>query len=308
MGLSRNQIDQWPVSESGLAGRVVHCLQAAGVTTIGLLRARTAAEQRQIRRFGRAAARNVQWFCDWAERLESGKHLPIDLRMWLGEFLAPTELFTVEQRYGLTDPLFRPQSKRRTLREIAEAGGGHSREQVRQVLRRAGRILSTRLARAGACPVLDACRGQIDASGEVVTSAELAGWRGATWLAGYQPWGALLLLSETTQEITRHHDYFSTLPTTRLEQIEQRLFQAVEQTGEPVTVEKVAGNVTPRLASVILDRHPLVDATLDGRFFLFPDGARVLLNGLTGEGAELAARYNALMAPHSRREASELHR
>ena len=38
----------------------------------------------------------------------------------------------LEQRYGLTDPLFRPQMKRRTLAQIAsEMRGRLTRERVR---------------------------------------------------------------------------------------------------------------------------------------------------------------------------------
>jgi hypothetical protein len=35
-----------------------------------------------------------------------------------------------------------------------------------------------------------------------VMSMHLHSWRGATWLGGYQPWGALLLLAETSNELT----------------------------------------------------------------------------------------------------------
>ena len=70
--------------------------------------------------------------------------------------------------------------------------------------------------------------------------------------------------------------------------------------------EKIAADIAPRLAGVVLDRHPQVDTTRDGRFFLFPSGARELLRDLTGEGDELAAQYNALVAAHSRRGPVEL--
>ena len=43
--------------------------------------------------------------------------------MLLEEFLNRQEVFVVEQRFGLTDPLFRPQMRRRTLQEIADMRG-----------------------------------------------------------------------------------------------------------------------------------------------------------------------------------------
>jgi len=306
--LRQDPIHQWPVSEAGLTRRVVRCLQNAGLTTIGQVRALDASQRRRIPRFGPAAARHIRWFFDWTERLETDRLLPADLRAWLDAFLTPVERVVVEQRYGLDDMLFRPQTKRRTFREIATTTGGGSPARIRQLFQRAIHKLQSRLARAAARLPLTACQQQIVAAGSVVTSAELAGWRGAPWLADYQPWGALLLWSETTGEITRRHDYFSTLPAAELERIEQRLFEAVARAKEPVSVENIAGEIAPRLARVLLDRHPQVDATRDGRFFLFPDGARPLLNDLCGEGDELAARYNALVVPHSRREPSELAR
>ena len=58
----------------------------------------------------------------------------LSLRAFLREFLSRQELQVLEQRYGLVDPLFRPQMKRRTLAEIAgEMRSGLTRERVRQV-------------------------------------------------------------------------------------------------------------------------------------------------------------------------------
>jgi len=301
MGLSREQIDQWPVTEAGLARRVVRALQAAGITTVGELRVRAGSH---IPRCGKSAARNIAWFFERADRNISGTSRPADLRAWLAEFLKPAEQFVVEQRYGLDDPLFRPQMKRRTLREIAEARGGQTRERVRQVLRRALDKLRSRLAQATAEPLLAACRERIAAG--VVTSAELGAWRGAAWLGGCQPWGALLLLAETGDELTSRYDYFSTLPAAALEQLERRLLGVLEKAKGPLSPKEIAGDVTARVVSVVLDRHPSVDATRDGRFFLFPRGATPLLAGLPPE--EATRCYNEQVVAHSRREASELAR
>lgn len=296
MGLSRKQVDRWPVMEAGLARRVARALQAAGIPTIGELRDRAGA---RIPRCGASAARNIAWFF---EQADSAASHPANLRTWLGGCLKPAEQFVIEQRYGLDDPLFRPQMKRRTLAEIAEARGGQTRERARQVLRRAQEKLRSRLARALAETLLVAVRQSLGKSGGVVTSAELGAWRDAAWLGGCQPWGALLLLAETGDEVTRRHDYFSMLPASALEKLETRLLVVLEKADVPVAVPE-------RLASVVLDRHPNVDATRDGRFFLFPGGAKLLLAGLASLPAEEAARrYNEQVVVHSRREASELAR
>ncbi len=288
--------DDWLVAESGLNTRVTRRLLRDGITTIGQLR-----KPPEKFRLGSGGQQHVQWFFDWKGRLERGESLPSSLPAWLAEFLTAAELFVVEQRYGLTDPLFRPQMRRRTLREIGETRS-LTRERARQILKRALTKLRSRLAQATLVPVARECAARIAAAEEVVTSAELTAWRGAAWLGGHQPWGALLLLSEVTETIHRRHDYFSTLPEKKLESLEIRLLEALEKTTAPVQAETLAGNVAVRLASVILDRHPLVDATRDGRFFLFPAGAGPLLAGLAGD----LQRYNELVAPHSRREAWEL--
>jgi hypothetical protein len=220
----------------------------------------------------------------------------------LGEFLSGAEQFVVEQRYGLDDPLFRPTMKRRTLAEIAADRGWQTRERARQVLCRALKKLRSRLARARAWRLIAVCRQRMEKSGGVVTSLELGAWRGATWLGGCQPWGALLLLAETGGELTRRHDYFSTLPASALEKLEARLLAVLEKADAPI-------QITDRLASVVLDRHPQVDATRDGRFFLFPRGAAPLLAALKSLSPEEAERrYNEQVAVHSRRRASELRR
>ena len=294
--------DDWLVAESGLNTRVTRRLLRNGITTIGELR-----KSSKKFRLGSGGQRHVQWFLDWTGRLESGKSLPSSLPSWLAEFLTTAEVFVVEQRYGLTDPLFRPQMKRRTLREIGETRS-LTRERARQILKRTLTKLRSRLAQATLSPVAHECSARIAAAEGVVTSTELTAWRGAAWLSGHQPWGTLLLLSEVTEIIHRRYDYFSTLPEKKLEEMEQRLVQAVERAGAPVEATKIAGDIPARVASIVLDRHPGVDATRDGSFFLFPSGAKPLLDSLTGNEVERVAQYNELVAPHSRREARELER
>ncbi len=301
MGLSREQIDQWPVTEAGFTRRVVLALHAAGIANVGQLRARLGT---RIPRCGKSAARNIAWFFERADLNISGTSQPADLRAWLDEFLTTSEVFVVAQRYGLDDPLFRLQMKRQTLREIAEARGSQTRERVRQVLQRALGKLSSRLAQATAEPLLAAYRQRFEAG--VVTSAELGSWRGAAWLGGCQPWGALLLLSEVSDVLVHRHDYFSTLSAALLEPLERRLFGVLEKATKPLSPKEIDGDVPARVVSVVLDRHPCVDATRDGRFFLFPRGAAPLLAGLATE--EVVSGYNKQVAAHSRREPAELAR
>ncbi|MEI6085001.1 MAG: sigma factor-like helix-turn-helix DNA-binding protein [Verrucomicrobiota bacterium] len=143
--MNRAQIDAWPVPTSGLAARPVTCLTRAGIATIGELRHFTDARLLDIPAFGGRSLQNIRWFFDWTNRLETGAELLPDLPAWLREFLTPRQLNVIEQRFGLTDPLFRPWLKPTTLREI---GAGISRERVRQIEEEGLARLRTELARA----------------------------------------------------------------------------------------------------------------------------------------------------------------
>src|SRR5206468_5818905 len=103
------------------------------------------------------------------------------------EFLNRQELHVIEQRYGLNDPLFRPQMKRRTLAEIAgEMRGGLTRERARQVEESAVGALRARLPSAVADAQQVFWANRIQDCGCVVASAELSAWRDEPQLGGYQ--------------------------------------------------------------------------------------------------------------------------
>ena len=91
--------------------------------------------------FGATSLNNVHWFFGWTRRLETGNGQVANFRALLREFLNTQEVFVIEQRYGLTDPLFRPQMKRRTLQEIARMRIHVTRERVRQLEHQALRKL-----------------------------------------------------------------------------------------------------------------------------------------------------------------------
>jgi len=147
--MNRAQIDAWSVATSGLASRPVTCLTRSGIATIGDLRQCTDARLLDLPAFGGESLQNVRWFFGWTNRLETGGELLPDLPAWLREFLTPRQLNVIEQRFGLTDPLFRPWLKRATLREIGgERTGGISRERVRQIEEEGIARLRTELARA----------------------------------------------------------------------------------------------------------------------------------------------------------------
>src|SRR5260221_9975709 len=150
---SRKEIDQWEVARSGLNARVMHCMDKAGVTTVGELRKWKEPQLMALRNFGVGSYKNVRWFFNWTKQLEAGTASLSHFKAVLREFLSRQQIFVIEHRYGLIDPLFRPQMRRKTLQEIANMQGGLTRERVRQVEEATLNLMSSLLARALAEPI-----------------------------------------------------------------------------------------------------------------------------------------------------------
>jgi len=315
--ITREMIDNWTVARSGLSARVVHCLDEAGVKNIGQLRDWSDQQLLNLANFGATSLDNVRWFFNWTRRLEAGNGQVPNFRALLREFLNSQEVFVIEQRYGLTDPLFRPQMKRRTLQEIARMRIRVTRERVRQIEESAIATLRSHLARLVAETQEVYWANQIVAGGCVVTSAELGGWTDDPNLGGYQPWGSLLLVSETLERITFRFDYFSVLPGMVLNQVEKQILQLLHASKEPVAFEKILASVSdelsflngqrPRLVTVLLDHHPEISGTVDRRYFLPMVGAPLVIVDILRTRQEpvhfheLTRLYNERMQPHSRK-------
>ncbi|MGD1020075.1 MAG: DNA-directed RNA polymerase subunit alpha C-terminal domain-containing protein [Verrucomicrobiia bacterium] len=315
--ITRQMIDNWPLARSGLSARVVHCLEEAGVKNIGQLRGWSDHQLLNLTNFGATSLENVRWFFNWTRRLEAGNGQAANFRALLREFLNTQELFVIEQRFGLADPLFRPQMKRRTLQEIARMRIRVTRERVRQIEEAAVATLQSHLARAVAETQEVYWANRILSNGCVVTSAELGGWADDPNLGGYQPWGSLLLISETLERITFRYDYFSVLSGLVLNQVEKQILQLLHASKEPVPFEKILASVSdelsflngqrPRLVTVLLDHHPEISGTVDRRYFLPMVGAPLVIVDILRDRQEpvhfheLTRLYNERMQPHSRK-------
>ena len=315
--LTREEIDNWSVAKSGLSARVVHCLDQAGVKNIGQLRDWGDQQLLNLTNFGTTSLENVHWFFNWTRRLEAGNAQLPNARVWLREFLNTQEIFVIEQRYGLADPLFRPHMKRRTLQEIARMRIRVTRERVRQIEESAIAALRSNLARTVAESQEIYWANRILSGSCVVTAAELSEWADDLLLGGYQPWGVLLLMSETLERITFRYDYFSTLPGHILNQVEKQILQLLDAARVPIPFEKILATVSddlnflngqrPRLVTVLLDHHPEISGTVDRRYFLPLVGAPLVIADILRSRQEpvhfheLTRLYNERMQPHSRK-------
>ena len=170
-------IEAWPVVTAGLSFRTAMCLRRGGVRTVGELLRLPDEQLLAIPGLAAGLLRNVHWFCERTRRLTFP---PPDLRAWLDEFLTPLQRAVIEQRSGLTDPLFRPGMKPVPLRTVGwELHPRLRPERVCQIEGTALDRLRSRLARAWAKPL----RAPVAAAG-----------RRARVLAGYEPAGAKFLL------------------------------------------------------------------------------------------------------------------
>jgi hypothetical protein len=309
--LSRQQIDHWQVRTAGFNTRATHCLERAGFNTIGQLRDRRDQELLRIRNFGRGSLRNVRWFFNWVERLENGAGECPDLPAVLREFLGRAGRTVIEQRFGLTDPLFRPLMKRATLDSIGRDLGGLTRERIRQVESNALRVLRSRLCGALLQPLAQHWRTRLGEAGGAVSFAELGGWSPDPSLGGYNPWGSLLLLGALSGQIGAAYDFFACHPTARLREMDAQLARVLRQARRPVSLAETRAALAttsplePRLVALMLDRHPDVSETLTGEYFDHHAGAGPLLADILHQHSPLpltalAAHYNARVKPPSR--------
>ena len=317
--LSRQQIDQCPVKSAGFNARVVHCLERAKINSVGELRLWSDKRLLALRSFGVGSLRNVRWFFLWTERLEKGEFTVADLRQWLHEFLNDREIAMLERRYGLNDPLFRPTMKRTTLQEIANQLGGVTRERARQMEEAGLTKLRSHLGRAVAAPLEMHWVERMKEFGGAVSSKDLGDWQGDPVLGGYQPWGALLLLSDTLEGIHACYGCFCCLSYETVLALETAVLQVLREARTPVAFGAIRAQVavptrsvgveinSERLLRVLLDYHPEINGTLDGRYFLFPHGDGALIVEILRAAAEpvhyyeITRRYNELMQPPSRR-------
>lgn len=278
----------WRIVDAGLSPRVVHCLTEAGVETIGELEDWSDERLLRLRHFGVTSLKNVQWFRRWAKRAGATDFLLRDFRALLQEFLNKSEILVLEQRYGLTDPLFRPQMRRRTLQEIANQMGGMTRERIRQIEEQALRLLRSDLCQQLLQPFVRYLGMRLQSKGGVILSTELGEWASEPLLGGCQPWGVMLLLTEISDGIRLRHDYFTNLAPELTGRIDDCALDHLRQAGGLVPFNHLRDRIAAtlddvllpwdRVLAVVLNQHPDLSATNDGQYFLREIGAPILLN------------------------------
>lgn len=198
---------------------------------------------------------------------------------------------------------------------------GLTRERVRQQLAGIHTELKTRTAQACLAPLLDWYADYLRTLHGVAGPDDFKAVPFHSWLRGLNPSRLLFLLTELQSKITLRGTLFTLLEQDMLDDIEkiavrylhrypkpQRLSDVVAEFEEQGWFRKWQGS-QPQLVMKVIEHSPLIGATHDDYYFLFPEGAVYLLATLMSEFPRpvrhnvLIHRFNEEVKPVSRRDA-----
>ncbi|MBU0677069.1 MAG: hypothetical protein KJ626_03055 [Verrucomicrobia bacterium] len=315
---SRETIDNWSVSASGLPVRVINSLRSVDVKSIGELRRWKDSELIKLRSLGRISLGHIHRFFNTCNRISAGKFSVLNIRELLDIFLDSDELHVLTERYGLERADYRASRNYMTLQQIANQGN-RTRERVRQVEETAKSELIRELARLCFQPLIEWFRDFTVEQGEIISPADLAVLQHDEFFTGYNPCSVLLLMCDLhLDRIIYRHGVFSTRPADQLKLIENAAVKFLkERSGLSPLLEvadtiraflpKCAESKQNRATSVVLDTLPDVGATVDGRYFIFDQDFDALLQEvmsslpLPAHYTTATHRLNELLKSHCRK-------
>jgi len=286
--ISREVIDAWPISNSGLPVRIVNGVAPSNVRKVGDLRSWSDQDLLALRSLGRISLQHIKKFFKLCEQIEQGKQTFQNIQEVFAIFLDEAELNVVSARYGFDrkDPAVSRNYK--TLQQIGNTEN-KTRERIRQIQETAVQTLKSHLATTCLQPFNDCFLSYIENLGHVANCADLAPLQDDPALGGYSICSILLLLSDLApSKITFYRDFFSTLPIESLRLIEQKALDRLNQAQTTVGLEQILTEIpdvpgimtaeTKRKATAyVMDHCPAAAATLDHRYFLYTTGTQGFL-------------------------------
>ncbi len=315
----RTAIDEWPVKEAGLPPRIVNACSRHGVRQIGQLRRVPDEKLMRMRSFGNRSLNDVRSFFDLCRQLERGQVRFGSAPVLLRHFLSDNSLSMLMERYALhsKDCSLTPGM---TLDAIGRQFG-LTRERVRQQLAGIHAELRTRTAQVCLEPLVDWYADYLRTRHGVAGPDDFESVPFRPWLKSLNPCRLLFLLTELQTKIILRGTLFTMLKQDILNDIEkiavrylhrypkpQRLSDVVAEFEEQGWFKKWRGS-QPQLVMKVIEHSPLIGATRDDAYFLFPEGAIYLLATLISEFPRpvrhnvLINRFNEEVKPVSRREA-----
>ena len=309
-------VDSWSVARSGLPTRAANALAAAGILTIGELRAMRTETLRRVPGLGARTLGKTADFLKLCGRIADDNGFEACLDDVFDCFLDGRETQTLKRRYGLAKPTLVPLPKGETLQAIA-ADWRITRERVRQMEERALERLSSLCGQALLSGLCRLFADGIAAHGGAIepnTVAEIVD-RAAT--DNYPSAAVLRLLCDCTQGLVFHNGFFTTVPAEILTSVAETALaylgerpgpQAAADVYEAVeTVTDLPAATRDHITATALLHAPGIGTTRDGRYFL-PESAAADLAAEVMSGhahdfhyRDLQARFNALMHSGSRK-------
>jgi hypothetical protein len=297
---------------SGLPARILAVLRASGFMTLGdLCRPLPACEK--LDAGDRALlARTAAYACSVCE----GRSPPLNLLEWLGLFLTPRLVDTIQLHYGLRDPAAALSLHEARLRDTGFQLNV-SRERTRQLLHLAFDALQQALPLHAAESLYRAAENILQEAGGALAADTLARRTDPEW-GGASPVGAFLLLTQLVPgRLTLYREFFSEFSARLVERVEKALRDRLAAAHGLMSIAEIAAALPKSarppgvpsaepLLSTLLRHMPDTLATRDGRCgFAARDGAELLHEALAATGeAPLRAivdAFNERLQPECRR-------
>lgn len=234
--ISRDAIDNWPISSAGLPTRVVNGTRREGMTAVGELRGKPVEELVSVQSIGRISVRHIQHFFAITDKIERGELVFLSIQEVFDLFLDREEMGVLGRRYGLMRQDRKASRNFMTLQEIGNELD-LTRERIRQVEKTARQQLLSRLALHCLQPFYLYVTAFIRSRAYVVTGTDVHDLSGQSWLAGYNPSSILLLLHDLAPaQFTFLNGVFSLLPAEELDQVKDQARAYLEQERKPIGV------------------------------------------------------------------------
>lgn len=262
--IDRLEIDAWDIAKSGLSERVANCCNRQGVESVGDLRRIDEATLLSWRNFGVGSAREVEEFFSACRQLERGADKFDSIYGVLKYFLSESELFVLNNRYGLDRA--EPGASRNyyTLQHIANKRG-LTRERVRQVQDQALERLSSHIVVSFLDKFCGRIVRRIDRAGGILACESIYSWKDEIF-KHLNPCATTLLLSDLADSgFIYKYNNFTTMSESDIDNFYKSLIRKLASLPKPVPLSQISGEIgLVEISSMLKDVNHLL-FTDDGR-------------------------------------------
>lgn len=236
--VSMQEIDNWPLDQSGLRPRIVNAGRSTGLRTAGELRALSPSRLLAIGNLGRVSLYQVKEFFALAERIAAGKQVFKNLDDMLRFFLDRDQFEVIYLRFALEAPGAGKVVEPLTLQAIGKASN-RTRERIRQIEAAALQYLAQRMPQICLDPVYQHCEKLLHQSNATAGAEELAERMDLSLLGPLNGAGVLRLLSRCNpNRLTYYGGIASLWSSTRLQTLENEINRQLQRTGDPAAIDK----------------------------------------------------------------------